>query len=139
MVRVMICGTRGADFEFIKFKALILSLKEHYPEGVELVEGCCDHSPDEWAEQLAKESNLKCNHFPGVSGNYLRRNVDMVNNSDIMYAFWDGYSYGTAQAIATAVMKGKKVFVIPIKKKPVPPHIDKKAFLDKLMNEDEQK
>jgi len=116
MVKVMVCGTVGAEYDYQKFKALILSLRDRFSV-VELVTSQGSHSPDAWAEQLSKESGLKLNVFPATKDIYLKVNKTMVRHSDMVYSFWDGYSYGTAHAIATAVLFKKPVFVIPVKRK----------------------
>lgn len=41
-----------------------------------------------------------------------RRNVDIVNDSDIILAFWDGKSRGTKHSIDLATKSGKKVIII---------------------------
>jgi len=40
------------------------------------------------------------------------RNKEIVSNSDIIVAFWDGTSHGTAHSISIAEKQGKKVIII---------------------------
>lgn len=42
-----------------------------------------------------------------------RRNKTIVNNSDIVYAFWDGVSKGTSNTINYAKKLGVKCVVVP--------------------------
>ena len=71
-------------------------------------------SADEWAEAYAEKNDIKVNHFPSNKGNYLRRNIEMVDIADEVIAFWDGYSYGTAHTIALAVKKGIPIRIIGV-------------------------
>jgi len=41
----------------------------------------------------------------------LERNTQIVQYSDILYAFWDGRSKGTKDSIDKAKAMGKKVFI----------------------------
>jgi len=45
---------------------------------------------------------------------YLERNKDIVNHADILAAFWDGKSKGTAYTIKYARKKGKQVIITPV-------------------------
>jgi hypothetical protein len=121
MVKLLICGTRKKGYEKKVREALDRERKNSegsfYETGkffLEIVEGCCPDSADEYAERWAKETNVKIYHFPSTSGNYLKRNIDMVEFADEVLAFWDGYSYGTAHAIATAIKLNKPVRIIEI-------------------------
>jgi hypothetical protein len=49
----------------------------------------------------------------GKSAGY-RRNVTIVEHSDIIVAFWDGKSKGTQHTINIAKEKGKGLIIIPI-------------------------
>jgi hypothetical protein len=109
MNKVLICGTRTKE----SYKELVFdTLKCHLHKDDIIIEGCCKNSADEYAEEYARENNIEIEHFPADSGNYLKRNIEMVNDSNIVIAFWDGWSYGTAHTIATAVMKNKTVVVV---------------------------
>jgi hypothetical protein len=91
----------------------MVQLLEHVNKSWTIVEGCCKDSADEVAEEFAKIHNIAIVHYPSHAGNYLLRNIDMVNNSDMVIAFWDMFSYGTAHTIAHAVRCNKQVIIIP--------------------------
>ena len=113
MQKVMVCGTRS--------KKNYANLVNEYLDNIKgeellIIQGCCENSADVYARDWAIKNNVKYLDFPGNPGNYLKRNIDMVKASDAIFAFWDGYSYGTAQAIATGVKLGKRVYVWEVKK-----------------------
>jgi hypothetical protein len=112
MKKILVCGTRKKGYcLFVR-----TNLNElHGKEEIEVVEGCCPDSADAYAEEWAEENKVKVHHFPSTSGNYLKRNIEMVKLSDEVLAFWDGFSYGTAHTIATAVSLGKPARVILLK------------------------
>ncbi len=117
--KILICGTRNSklpnrnrtDYGWL-VRQILRNLKER--EEFEIVEGCCLDSGDAYAEEWAKENNIKVNHFPSTTGNYLKRNIEMVKACDEVIAFWDGFSYGTSQTIATAVRLNKPVTIVDI-------------------------
>lgn len=120
-MRFLICGTRKKGYEEIverKLKELFGESEEQswnsiYGSG-EIIEGCCPDSADEYAEKWCEKRGIKVNHFPSNPGNYLKRNIEMVEMADMVIAFWDNFSYGTAHTIAHAVKKGIDVEVISI-------------------------
>lgn len=71
---------------------------------------------DSLSEKYAKENNIKTNiYLPdwkkyGKSAGFIRNN-DIVNNSDIIIAFWDGKSKGTKHSISLAKKQNKNVSV----------------------------
>ena len=112
MTKILICGTRKAGYMQMVRDVLCKRLKQN--EQFEIIEGCCPNSADAHAELFAKDYHIKVHHFPSHTGNYLKRNIEMVNFADEIIAFWDGFSYGTAHAIAQGVMKGVPVKIINI-------------------------
>lgn len=111
-MKILVCGTRMKGYDsIVRFKLRTVLSKETF----EIIEGCCKGSADEYAEFWAKHYNIKLHHFPSTKSNYLKRNIEMVEKCDKVIAFWDGFSYGTAQAIASAVAYGKPVEVVMIK------------------------
>lgn len=66
--------------------------------------------PDSWAVRYAGVRLIKV--FPaeweeyGKSAGY-RRNADIVNYADVVFAFWDGLSKGTLDTITKAAKAGK--------------------------------
>ena len=112
-MKLLVCGTRREGYREIVWEQLDISLK-HFGAELEIIEGCCPDSADDYAEDWAKVSKVKIRHFPSHSGNYLKRNIEMVNVCDGVLAFWDGYSYGTCHTIAQAILNNKKVKIIRI-------------------------
>jgi len=76
---------------------------------------------DTLAERYAKEHNIPIKIFPaqwetfGRSAGY-RRNIEIIKNADLVFAFWDGISKGTKHSIDLARKEGKKVFIYYFKK-----------------------
>jgi hypothetical protein len=119
-MKLLVCGTRTTKCPNAYLQLVCTALRQFWEykveEGMsfEIIEGCCPSSADEYAEIWANKHNIKLNHFPSTTGNYLKRNIEMVEIADEVLAFWDGWSYGTAHTIANAVMKGIPVQVVKI-------------------------
>lgn len=111
-MKLMVCGTRKKVKLYQVMVFLNLSKAQELYEDLEIIEGCCKDSADEYAEKWAEMNKVKLHHYPATSGTYLKRNVEMVDDCDIVVAFWDGYSYGTAHSIAQAVLLKKPVEII---------------------------
>jgi len=79
-----------------------------------IIQGKCPDSADIYARQWALKKGIAVKDFLGSKGNYLTRNAEMVLFADEVFAFWNGYSYGTAQTIGQAIMQGKTVTVIDL-------------------------
>lgn len=111
---LMVCGTRKplSKEEFDLVRNTIL---EALTPETTIIEGCCKGSPDVVAEQIAAEFGFPIQHFPGTEGNYLKRNVEMVEKADQIISCWNGWSYGTAHVIATATMLGKPVKIVKLR------------------------
>lgn len=74
---------------------------------------------DKLAEKYAKENNIKTQIiYPDWNtygrGAGLIRNKDIVNESDIVIAFWDGTSKGTKFSIDYANKNNKKINMIKV-------------------------
>jgi len=71
---------------------------------------------DSLAEQFAQEYSYVVKIFHaewdkyGKSAGY-RRNIDIVNNCNLLVAFWDGTSRGTKHSIDIATKQGKPVII----------------------------
>jgi hypothetical protein len=114
-MKLLICGTRTKQTNYKATVEYILNGFKNMPL-FEITEGCCKGSADEFAEEWAIKNNVKINHFPSTSGNYLKRNIEMIDSKpDLVIAFWDRYSYGTAHTIANAVLNNIKVRVVRLK------------------------
>ena len=123
-MRLLVCGTRmkKPNYKDIVWHELSEKLLE---DNLQIIEGCCKESADqyteEWATYVIKELGrphkfLEIAHFPSNPGNYLKRNIEMVELCDEVLAFWDGFSYGTAHVIANAIMRNKPVKVIKLER-----------------------
>lgn len=71
---------------------------------------------DRCARSYAQRNGLKLTEFlPDYEtyGKYapLKRNLDIIDYADVVYAFWDGTSNGTSFVIDNCRKKGKKVRV----------------------------
>lgn len=113
----LICGTRKEGYkEFVFANLDELSMLHGKPELI--LEGCCLDSADAYAEKWANKQQIVNQHFPSTSGNYLKRNIEMLSkltNKDLVIAFWDGFSYGTAHTIAWAYIKELRVVIRNLK------------------------
>lgn len=120
----LVCGSRIKNNP--KYKDLVFNkLDKYYSLHQELfdkglweleyiIQGKCPDSADVYAIQWALERNIPVKDFHGKKGHYLTRNAEMVMFSDEVIAFWNGYSYGTAQTIGQAILQGKAVTVIDL-------------------------
>jgi hypothetical protein len=114
-VKLLVCGTRKKGYKDIVFRELDkLLTNDNYIKPIDIIEGCCPDSADEYAEAWGQQADSKIYHFPSTSGNYLQRNIEMVELCDEVLCFWDNFSYGSCHTIATAVRLGKPVKIIDI-------------------------
>lgn len=79
---------------------------------------------DNLAERFARENGLRMivhspewNRFGNNAG--FIRNSKIVEESDIIFAFWDGRSRGTADTMEKARRQNKKVYVFTFGPKPI--------------------
>jgi hypothetical protein len=72
---------------------------------------------DSLGEQYAKENNIETKIFlpdwnkHGKSAGFIR-NTDIINEAELVVAFWDGNSRGTLDSINKAKAQNKKVVII---------------------------
>ena len=117
----LICGSRSKkNYSDIVSKELnnILNSYRHFL-GIKwkpklIIEGECPDSADVYSRIWAEQNKIPVKPFPSENGKYLKRNIKMVNLTHEIFAFWNGYSYGTAQTIAQGIMQGKEVTVIDL-------------------------
>lgn len=112
-MRVGIVGSRNC-------KNFDLSEMEKYLPGdcAEIVSGGAQGA-DSYAERLAELKNIKLTRFEPDYQKYgkrapLKRNEIIVKNCDMLLAFWDGSSRGTAHAINICIKENVPVRVIRI-------------------------
>lgn len=112
-IKILVCGTRDC----ILSKELIIKELERFGPNIEIIEGCCLNSPDEMCEQICLEKNIPIHHYPSKANKYLLRNISMIHACDHILAFWNGFSYGTAQTIAQGVLNNKPITIVRVKKR----------------------
>ena len=112
LLKIGIVGSRN----FNDYKLLKETLDE-YIEDVFLIVSGGAKGADSLGEQWAKENNIKTLiHKPewkkyGKSAGFVRNEL-IINDSDIVIAFWDGLSKGTKHSINLAKKQNKKVKII---------------------------
>ena len=105
-MKVGVIGSRGFnDYDLLCKTLSILEIDTIVSGGAK--------GADNLAEQYAKENNLMCIVHP-IDWNFGRggpaiRNAKIVEDSDIIVAFWDGKSKGTNMTMNMAKKKGKNV------------------------------
>ena len=105
-MRVAVVGSRGLKVEH---------LENYLPEGVtEIVSGGA-RGVDTCARENALSHGLKLTEFLPEYDKYgrsapLKRNITIIENADLVLAFWDGVSHGTK-----FVIKQCKSRSIPVK------------------------
>jgi len=108
-MRVGIVGSRNYR-ELESVRVFVRGLAK----GTEVISGGA-RGVDETAVSVARECGLSVKiFFPDWSrgrGAGLARNQQIVNESDIIVAFWDGKSRGTADTVRRAKAAGKPVEV----------------------------
>lgn len=113
----MIIGVIGSR-TFIDYDLMVDTLK--HIKITKIVSGGAVGA-DSLAERYAKEHNIPTQIFlpdwekNGKSAGF-KRNTDIVNESDMIVAFWDGTSKGTLDSIKKAEKLNKKILIINIKK-----------------------
>lgn len=116
MRRIIVCGGRDFDdYNYLK-ECLDVILAEVGPDVV-IVCGKAAGA-DTLGERYGKEHDLPVDCYPAEWDRYgksagFRRNVVMLDNADMVVAFWDGKSKGTAHTIAHGRNKGLDVRVFP--------------------------
>lgn len=94
----------------------VVNLDKYLPEGVtEIVSGGA-RGIDTCAREYALANNIKLTEFLPQYEKYgrtapLRRNLQIIDYADEVFAFWDGKSRGTAFVIKQCKIKNKKVTV----------------------------
>jgi len=109
MKKIAIVGSRNfVDYPYFKSIIDVYLLKDDL--SVEFVSGGAKGS-DALAEQYANEHNIPIHiHYPDwkslgkIAGRI--RNQSIIDDSDELIAFWDGFSSGTKMTISFAKAKG---------------------------------
>ena len=109
---IAVIGSRGFN-DYDKLKS---SLEEYKDKATNFVSGGAKGA-DSLGERWARENNIPVKVFlpdwdkHGKSAGY-KRNIDIVDNADIVIAFWDGVSKGTKHSIDLARTKSKELVII---------------------------
>ncbi len=107
-MRVAVVGSRGLTID---------DLGKYLPEGTtEIVSGGA-RGIDTCAKQYAISCGIKLTEFLPEYGRYgrsapLKRNDTIIQNSDMVLAFWDGKSHGTKYVINKCREMNVKIKVI---------------------------
>ena len=113
-MRVIIAGGRDFnDYQLLKDKV------NYYMSNASDVTVICGEAngADSLGKRLAKENGWSVKSFHakwdlyGKSAGYIR-NKEMADNTDVLIAFWDGKSKGTANMIEIAKKKGIPIRVV---------------------------
>jgi len=112
-MKIAIVGSRGFN-DYDNLKKFIL---QHINiEDISLVVSGGAIGADTLAEKFAQEYDIKKKIFIpqwdtyGKKAGYMR-NIDIVREADIVFAFWDGKSHGTQHTINIAKDKHKTLHV----------------------------
>lgn len=112
LIRIGVIGSRSFnDYELLK------RVLDDYLGKVWLVVSGGANGADKLGEKWANENNIKtCIHYPdwnkhGKAAGFIRNN-DIINDSDLVIAFWDGLSRGTEHSINLCKKMGKKCVII---------------------------
>jgi len=107
-MKIGIVGSRNLQMQ---------NIGDYLPKGVtEIVTGGAK-GIDQCARQYATTSGIKLTEFlPEYTryGRYvapLKRNLQIIEYSDVLIAFWDGKSKGTKHVIDNAELMGKEITV----------------------------
>lgn len=106
-MRVAIIGSRGLQVD---------DIGQYLPNGLtEIVSGGA-RGIDTCAKIYAEKNGIKLTEFLPQYERFgraapLKRNIEIIENSDIVLAFWDGVSRGTKFSIDRCKKLGKKILV----------------------------
>jgi len=115
MEKLAIIGSRTFnDYNLLKEK--VDKILSEYRLNIKLIISGGAKGADSLAEQYAKEKGIEILIIKPNWDLYKKaagfiRNADIINNSDIVIAFWNGISNGTKDSIAKAQKSEKTVFI----------------------------
>ena len=94
-MRVAVIGSRGITVE---------NLQDYLPEGTTEIISGGSKGVDTCAREYAVANNIPLTEFKPEYDRYgrgapLKRNITIIENADIVLAFWDGKSRGTKYVI----------------------------------------
>ena len=112
MLKIGVIGSRG----FNDYKLVCDTLNPYKEKLYQIVSGGA-RGADSLGEKWANENHVKTLiHLPdwdlhGKAAGFIRNEL-IVDDSDLIIAFWDGLSRGTEHSINLAKKKGKEVKII---------------------------
>lgn len=116
-MKIAIVGSRTFN-DYTKLKNFIDTTLEQLEmtEEVDCVVSGGAKGADSLAEKYAEEYDLRTLIFPADWKKYgksagFRRNVDIIKNCDICFAFWDGQSHGTRHDIDLCAEYSKPCYI----------------------------
>jgi len=133
-VKVGIVGTRTFD-NYVLLKTVLFQ-NINIPSVEYIVSGGANGA-DTLAEQFATENDIKTIIFRpdwnkhGKSAGF-KRNIDIINESDIVFVFWNGTSKGSKHDIDIAKKMNKNVIIIYYEENPI--KIDYLVDNNKIIN-----
>lgn len=109
-MKIAIIGSRGLK---------LTNFEDYLDEKVsEIVSGGAK-GIDECARKYANEKGIPCIEFLPEYNKYgryapLKRNIDIIEYADVVLAFWDGRSKGTAHVIRECEKRNKPLKIIEL-------------------------
>ena len=113
-MKLAVVGSRGFnDYELLKLKLDTI----HAVKPISLIVSGGAKGADTLAERWAKENDIPIKIFYPDWDKYKKsagyiRNVDIIEFSDAVIAFWDGVSKGTLHSINLSKEKDKRLAII---------------------------
>lgn len=102
-MKVAIVGSRGFN-DYQLLKSFIEETCSQNNIQIDLIVSGGARGADALGEQFAREKQIETKIFPAEWDKYgksagFRRNVTIIENCDVCFAFWDGQSHGTKHDI----------------------------------------
>ena len=109
-MKVAVIGSRGLTVD---------NLEDYLPDGTDEIVSGGAKGIDTCAAEFAREHSLKLTEFlPDYKrfgrGAPLKRNITIIEYADIVLAFWDGKSKGTAFVVENAKKLGKEIRIVEL-------------------------
>lgn len=117
-MKIVVAGSRTfSDYQLLE-ETLDDIIKEKHIINPIIISGTC-YGADKLGEQYARKRGYQVIQFKpkweihGKSAGFIR-NKEMADNADLLVAFWDGQSKGTAMMIDIMKKQNKHGFVITL-------------------------
>lgn len=134
-MKIAVIGSRNFD-DFELLEQTIAKRLDSKFKDITVVSGGANGA-DKLGEKFADKYGLEKLIFPADWDTFgkragMIRNVDIINNADIVFAFWDGKSNGTKHGIGLAKEAGKELILVTFTPKPKKKPADIKELLKKF-------